>query len=278
MIKRTITLISLLILVFACDTIEGPYVEGNPFTCDYNANVPTRKILLEDFTGYQCVNCPRANEEIKLLLDRYPCHVIPVAIHYGFFAEPAFNTNDADYRTTEGTSIGQYFDISESLPIGMVNRIPKNENYNLGFEDWSIEMVNLLSVNLYADIEIIADASVESDSIIAYSIELIDIGNLGVNYHLVVAVLENKVIGKQKDGSQTILDYEHNHMLRAGLLTDSPIWGIPVSLPYSNSFSYTIPDEAAWNRENLELLVYVYNSDTKEVIQAEAFHIGGSHE
>jgi hypothetical protein len=273
--KKIIARMSLLLagfLFFAgCDTVEAPYVEGNPFTCDYNSNLPTRKVLIEDFTGYQCVNCPRATAELHAIIERYPCHVVPVAIHYGFFAEP-FSASDPDYRAAEAATIGSYFEITEALPIGMVNRQNENGNFNIQFEDWNTTLFNILLANHLADVEILCSNSF-TNGVLSYTITANPINDLGISYNLVAMITEDKVIGMQKDGSILVNDYEHNHMLRTGLLGENTAWGIPVSLPYLGNFSYTWPVEAGWVPENCNLVVYVYNNATKEVIQVEQFEI-----
>ena len=44
----------------------------------------SRCVLLEDFTGQRCVNCPKANDEIRALQEQYGADtVIAVAIHSG---------------------------------------------------------------------------------------------------------------------------------------------------------------------------------------------------
>ena len=47
-----------------------------------------RAVLIEDYTGQYCVNCPRATEEIERLVEQYgDSVVIAVAIHSGPFSK-----------------------------------------------------------------------------------------------------------------------------------------------------------------------------------------------
>ena len=47
-----------------------------------------RAVLIEDYTGQYCVNCPRATEEIERLVEEYgDSVVIAVAIHSGPFSK-----------------------------------------------------------------------------------------------------------------------------------------------------------------------------------------------
>ena len=45
-----------------------------------------RNVLIEDFTGQRCVNCPAATKKIEELHSQYGDRIIPVAIHSGPFA------------------------------------------------------------------------------------------------------------------------------------------------------------------------------------------------
>ena len=48
----------------------------------------SRAVLIEDYTGQYCVNCPRATEEIERLIEQYgDSIVIAVAIHSGPFGK-----------------------------------------------------------------------------------------------------------------------------------------------------------------------------------------------
>ena len=71
-----------LFLVGACDYID----EDDRFIYVEPANV-AKRVLIEDFTGQRCVNCPSATETIKQLQDTYGKeNVIAVAIHSGPFS------------------------------------------------------------------------------------------------------------------------------------------------------------------------------------------------
>lgn len=47
---------------------------------------PQKNVLIEEFTGQRCVNCPLAAEQVEALQRLYPKNVIAVAIHGGALA------------------------------------------------------------------------------------------------------------------------------------------------------------------------------------------------
>ena len=82
--KKYITLLSIIITISACDKIEGPYIINS----DSYVN-PDKKVLVEDFTGHLCPNCPDAARELEAIHDIYPGQIISMAIHVSkSFARP----------------------------------------------------------------------------------------------------------------------------------------------------------------------------------------------
>ena len=52
-----------------------------------------RVVLIEDFTGQNCINCPAAHEVIEPLQMQYPDNVVAVSIHAGAFGIPVDRTD-----------------------------------------------------------------------------------------------------------------------------------------------------------------------------------------
>ncbi len=273
-------LISIIVVlfIFGCDTVEEPYIEANPFTGVYDSDLPIRKILLEDFTGWACVNCPRASEEIHKLQESFGGHVVAVGVHSGFFADPNLG-GGPDFRTDVGLELGGdgvssngFFNISDQ-PMGVINMRNKDGDFHISDADWSKEIYDILMVNKFADIDI--DINLNYDDVsreLDISIDSKVLNDLNSKLKLVVFIIENNIIGKQKDGSETNPNYNHMHVLRAGV---NGTWGdeistekpVPSNTVFTNDFSYTLDGE--WDSSNCEVIAFIYDSESLEVIQAE---------
>ena len=87
--KTYYLLLSLFILslTFSCDVIEK-----DNFT-DPEADFPWvgKKVLIEDFTGYKCTNCPQASSELKTIEELYPGKVIGIAMMQKEYWNPEQN-------------------------------------------------------------------------------------------------------------------------------------------------------------------------------------------
>ena len=63
----------------SCDVIEGPFTEEVILE---ECAEKCKKILLEDYTGHKCGNCPRAAEKAEELKEIYGDQLKKVASHF----------------------------------------------------------------------------------------------------------------------------------------------------------------------------------------------------
>ena len=120
----------------ACDKIEEPFslinesdFPENPddtlFFVD-SISVLHTQVLLEDFTGHLCVNCPEAAKLAHDLAEDLDHKLIIYAVHAGNFAEPVPETIfDTDFRTDVGESLNTDYSIFAN-PLAMINRVENN--------------------------------------------------------------------------------------------------------------------------------------------------------
>lgn len=273
------TFCALAFLFTACEVVEGPYknTAGNTNFCSPGDTI--RKVLLEDFTGQGCINCPDAAARAEEIKDLYGKCVVLMAVHVGFFARPTPET-PADFRTSIGNEWDQFFQLSPvGLPQGMINRDGFSSNHIIAFENWS--SVSDQQIQLPPDALLSIDGTYNSSSLsLDVSTNTTMLNSYNGTLMLGVYLVEDGIISPQKwqkpDGSTvTIEDYEHNHVLRAGF---NGTWGDTLSTglanagqAFTNNYQMAI-DTSAWNPENLSIVAFVYDADSKEVIQAEAAH------
>ena len=262
--KKTLTLLSLLSFLYfvSCDTIAtNDFLEGGtPPPVDTTAI--TKKVLIEDFTGYKCTNCPAASEELHTIENLYPEQVIGIGIHTGFFANPS-GVFETDFRTNEGDELRSFFG-PDAFPIGMVNRIGYPENVLVEYTDWASQVGSILQEDPSIGIKI-------SDSNAQITVDAKLLTNNNSNLKLVVCITEDKIIDKQINGSELIEDYEHNHVLRKVI---NGTWGESINLiDEYTSFTFDYSLEDLWVRANCNVIAFVYNDSNKEVLQVEKIHL-----
>ena len=90
--KHLYYILSLLLLVAGCDIID----EKDRVIQTDELHFTNKIVLLEDFTGHKCVNCPVAADEIARLEEWCEGHLIAVSIHAGSYA----NTSGSAWEQT----------------------------------------------------------------------------------------------------------------------------------------------------------------------------------
>ncbi len=272
---KTIASLTVSALLFvSCDKVEDPYYKT--VEVDTTTTLVQKRVLLEDYTGHQCVNCPAAGNIAHNIKNALGNKVVIVAIHAGFFANPLPSGDfTADYRTLCGTEWDTFFGISTvGNPNGMVNRKNYPGDYILSPQAWSGAIATALAEPVTVDLAL-KNTYNSADRSLKAEIEVKFIEEMDKNLKLVVLLTESGIVSPQKNNdaevgtTPIIMDYVHQHVLR-GSINDT--WGDPVAVQgtanpesLTKTYSYTIP--AAYNAENCAVVAFVYDDDTKEVLQ-----------
>jgi len=273
--KRISLFILLGIFASACDVIEEPYITGNNdggqgsfeiLDEDFEIENVVQKVLLEEFTGHQCPNCPEGAITAYNLHNFYGDKFITIAYHAGFFARTS-SEFPTDYRTSEGNALNTEFGVS-SYPAGVINRTKVNSNLVLGNSLWPQATDNIIDNTPKLGIEIIHVHDEDNISVTIRLQTFYEIEPLRV----CVFITEDNLISPQITPEGVVDDYEHNHVFRTSLLNET--WGIPIFTEGANSglkmsFRINRNIDASWNTSNLNIVCFAYDEITGEVLQAE---------
>jgi len=262
----------------SCDKIETPVVKTDDTDDDdtTQTEVVVRRILMEEYTGHYCSNCPAGATEMQRLVGVYGSQVIPISLHAGntTFNEPHTGSGsyETDFRTTDGNAYATLFQ-PFGLPSGMVSR--KNAGAAIAFSQWEAEIISIKDDEPIAEITIINtyDAANREVSIDVETEWLLD-GGAGNSYKLQVYIIEDHITDWQLDGSTNVSDYDHRHVFRGAVNTT---WGEAVSttsLGSKDNKTYTYTLDAGWNADNCEIVAFIYKeAPNYEVMQANIEHV-----
>ena len=291
--KNIITILSFILIIISCDVVEGPYEIDTGGIIPTDTNTYVKKILIEDFTGHTCQNCPSAARELEAIHDLYGNQIIGIAIHVSkTFARP-YPPSQApnyqyDFRTKWGKEWDDLFSISEiGLPGGMINRIGYPTEHRLGKDEWLSRVITELEKEIDFGISITTNIT-GNEGEITVNTEILN--NINGDYNLVVCLSESNIINWQKDGAEDIEDYEHNHALRSILcdekLSDSSNYTtadkiekiISINLSTTEQFNINYSLNTAelgngnagdWDASNMSVIAYIYDNITQEILQVE---------
>ncbi len=278
------TLCALLIgcLVLAgCDKIEGDYyviVNNEEVTVDFPDIDPAsvyRKVLVEEFTGHRCVNCPQGHQILESLHQQYGDTLVTVGIHYGALAKPQGSIYSYDFRTEAGNTIGDSYNI-DAIPSAIMNRNYKSGGWQR--EQWATVIREIDRSKVRAAVQIINEYDPE-DMVLKANVKVTMLQDYPYPLNIVAYVIEDGVVKPQKDGSEDILDYVHNHVLRTAI-TD-PV-GFPIqygALLYAgdtDTFAASINlSKTDWVPGNCQVVAFVYDPSNGDVLQVETAKVVG---
>jgi hypothetical protein len=219
----------------------------------------------------------------------YQDSMILVAIHTGYFAEPVAihglpNGAPAGsfteyFGTIEGDQYGPVFQMGQSAPRCMFNRTGfLTGSYDMHPNDCASALDTILNRPQSLDLEITHSytASTRELTFAANGNFLTSGGASGDSYNLVIYLLEDSLTGWQVNGTQYQQNYVFNHVLRACVNTPGSITGSTIhsgttmagdTLAYALPGGYTV--STGVDAAHADLVVFVYNTVTKEVMQAE---------
>ena len=269
-IKTLFTILAFSLFIISCDKIDEPYTKKNNGGGDTNNVV--RKVLLEDYTGHKCVNCPAAAIIAHDLKDYYKERLIIMSVHAGYFAMPSSSGDYSyDFRTPVGNELDQYFGISNiGNPNGMVNRKKISGSQVINPNNWGTAIGDIIDLPPDASISI-ENTFNNTSRKLSMNVETKLLNQISGNYSLCVYILEDSIVAAQKNNDPAvgdtpdILDYVHRHVLR-GSVNDT--WGESIGTETAaKNYSYTL--NAEWDADNCYILAFIYNDDSKEIIQAE---------
>ena len=257
---------ALAVATVSCDEIgeDERLVPTDPADFQFTNKV----VLLEEFTGHLCINCPEGAEVVHGLETWARGHVIPVSIHCGDFATANEGSSFAqDFTTDAGDAYYNEFE-PDAFPAAMVDRsfdgnlVSINSNYDTWSTDVLERAIETSPVDLQLEVtrndrNLSIDVTAEVNSAVGYGLSL------------QLWLVEDSIRGAQLSSSGIILDYVHNHVLRDAI---NGTWGEEIGVPVAGStvarsYNYTIGE--ACKPENCRVVAFLYETASRgNVIQA----------
>ncbi len=237
----------------ACDTVK----EENRLIYVRPAEV-NRRVLIEDFTGQCCVNCPTATEEIEKLQKQYgEDNVIAVAIHGGYFGLYTSTPTVTALGTEETREYYDRWNI-DSQPAGMVNRRGGAGNYTA----WAAAIHHELQEPSPVCISLHTTFDKTTNML---QVKVSTLSTQKLHCKLQLWLTEDCVTAWQlmPDGRPNP-EYIHNNVFRKSI---NGTWGTDFILTESQvetTFTTTINSE--WQPANMYVIAFVY--DQEGIIQA----------
>lgn len=215
-----------------------------------------RAILIEDFTGQRCINCPTGTEIINGIVDTYgEDNVIAVGIHSGPLGF-AGNSKTVGLMTDTGNEYYTRWDKENKMgqPWVIFNRKTSPDSH---YNNWAAMVSTIISEK--ANLSVKIDNAYDAKSRTLTTTVGADGVNGTVNGKLQVWIVEDgvKALQMMPDGKSN-KEYIHNHVFRAAV---NGTWGEDVTVKEGETttkqYQYVLPE--TWNADNIAIVAFVYN-------------------
>jgi hypothetical protein len=276
--KITTFLLALVLGVFmftACDKVDDPFYEvitQEDVTVVFPDIDPAsvyRKVLVEEFTGHRCTNCPQGHQILENLHEQYGDTLVTVGIHFGSLAKPSGSLFSYDFRTEAGNQIGEAFTI-DAIPAAIMNRNDKVGGWMR--DQWANVVRDIDRSQVPAAVQLINQYD-DATKTLKANVKVTLLHDYDNPLRLVVFVIEDGIVKPQKDGSQDIEDYVHNHVLRTALtdpfgfpLRNNETWSAGDSETYAVSVDMANTD---WEAGNCSVVAFLLDPVNNDVLQVE---------
>ncbi len=270
----------------SCDHIDAPVIEQTsaydeetygPAPSFENATTAQqiKRVLIEDFTGQQCGNCPAAAVEAEAISSANPGRIDILAIHSGSLAVSNGGHYTNEFESEEGDAFFDELFIPVN-PIGRVNRAPVRGESLLPAQ-WAQKVSEQLALDSEAAIQMIAEFDSEKQKVNIHVFSEM-LSSFEGKVKMTVLVAENKLEGPQLNYSvgPKFIDeeYEFEDVLRGSV---NGAFGVTVfedpSIGDTAQRDYTYSWNSSWIATNCSILVVLYDDETGRILNCQSAHL-----
>ncbi len=244
---------------------------------EYNLIGPTesdRVVLIEEFSGARCPNCPQGSQELENLKAIHGDNLVIVSIHAGDFAFP-YPDSKYDFATEGGDQLLDLLGNPLGYPSAVVNREEQNGSYQVFSSRWA----SLVSEELEQPARLSIHTEVEYDTVSRVAdmtVTILPFQDIPESLYLTVLVKEDDIVDPQADRAVSegiVPEYVHKNVLRQIISEpygDVLLEEINAFQPIVKNYSFTLPPEDGWWQDtHCKIVSFIsFNSGALKVLQA----------
>lgn len=276
--KRSVLLAGICsVSLWAC-TEKAPNIIMTPppdktDTTYMEATVPAAQphnVLVENFTGATCPNCPQAHDLLHTMEGTYPNRINIVSLYIKDFAQTTPPEHAKyDFRTDIATEmLKSVYTTIVAMPTAGIDRLPLGDagtygsNYLIGRNVWSSIVANSIntadSINL--DLSSTYDSATRTAQI---TVKATYLYSMTTRQNITIAIVEDSLIDIQEFPSSIDTAYNFTNVLRGvattGSLGDEILQTMATKEAgrvYKATYKYKV--NTAWKTDHCHVVAYVH--------------------
>lgn len=249
---------TLMLFAMGCDKIDI-----NNTHKPYQPTGGNKTVLIKDFTGARCVNCPAAADaahQLQQLLGEDRIFIL--SVHAGFLAQPMGNF--PDFLTEEGTA---WYNNHDSNPLFAVDHVALTDGNTLNVEQIDAPVAEALLETQLFDITI-DNTYDEATRLLSVENHFYPTGDGDGKYYATVCLVEDSIVGWQTIPGGVDREYVFRNVFRGTLngadgqlVTNGPFY-------VQESFTATcsIEIDSTYNADQCYVLTYIYDNQDGKIL------------
>ena len=248
-----------MLLVISCDKIDI-----NNTHKPVNVSGHGKTVLIKDFTGVRCVNCPSAAETAHELQHQMgEDYVVIMSVHAGPLAQPSGQF--PNFLTPEGT---EWYRDNSSNPLFSVDHVALTDGHTLYVEQIDSPVADALDEPKTFDVSIVnvydttnRQLKVESD------VKAVE--EVAGDFCVTVCLLEDSIVGWQLTHDGLNREYVFRNVFRGTLngASGESFGNGEVAADTHKTFSHTMELDSNFNADQCYSLTYVYDKTDGKIMQ-----------
>lgn len=252
---------ALILVSVGCDKIDinnthKPYVPigGN------------KTVLIKDFTGARCVNCPEAAEYVHQLQHNLgESRIFVLSVHAGFLAQPMGQF--PNFLTEEGTT---WYNNRDSNPLFSVDHVALTDGHTLNVDQVDIPVSDALAETQLFDI-LINPTYDEESRLVKVENQFYPIGDGDGKYYATVCLVEDSIVGWQTVPGGVDKEYVFRNVFRGTLngadgelVSNGPFFADD---EFTNTCSIVL--DSTYNADQCYIMTYIYDYESGKIMHTE---------
>jgi len=236
------------------------------------ATAAAKNVLIEEFTGVQCPNCPAGHAVVDGIEAQYPGRIAAIALHPNNSLGRPFPFSLQNLITASSTSLLAYLADPSSEPCAGVDRqLFQGQTYILTDRNsWpgfvQSEIVLTPQVNI-----ILSDQFNAATSQLNVIAEVHYTQNVSQPNNITIALTEDSIVTAQLNGFVIDTFYTHNNVLRNILTStegDNVAYNSGVTLVAGRvvRLVYQTTLNSLWKPQNMHIVAFVHEHASSQVV------------
>lgn len=225
---------------------------------------PTGKtVLIKDFTGARCVNCPAAAEYAHNLQHQLDAdHIFIMSVHAGYLAQPIGSF--PNFLTEEGT---EWYNNHDSNPLFAVDHVSLTDGNTFNEGQIDAPVAAALEEEQSFEISVVPNYD-EASRQLGVAVNVVALKAMDGEFYITACLVEDNIVGWQTTPSGVDREYVFRNVFRGTLngASGEAFEDIHVDAHDTSHFNYSKELDATYNADECYLMVYVCDKNQGDKI------------